>query len=57
MPLYLGNSGKLKVILDGVSYYLNMSFELPPDNKIRLLSSDGYVLQDVNGVYLQTNEG
>ena len=54
MALYLGGSEKLKVIIDGVTYDLNISLTLPFISNIKLLSSDGYILQDVNGLYLMS---
>ena len=56
MALYLGNSEKLKIYLDGVRYCLNLFAEQPITNNIRLLSSDGFVLKDSNGLYLTTKE-
>ena len=52
MALYLGNSGKRKVILNGVVYAVNLFLEAPIVNKIKLLSSDNYILKDCNGLYL-----
>lgn len=45
MALYLGSSGKRKIILNGVVYRLNLF-------NVRLLSSDNYILTDSNGTYL-----
>ena len=56
MALYLGNSDKQKVILDGVVYRFNLLTSMPITNFIRLLSSDNYTLQDSKGIYL-TVEG
>jgi hypothetical protein len=55
MALYLGGE-KVKLNLDGVTYYLNVFSETTIINGIRLLSSDGYVLTDSNGLYLTTKE-
>lgn len=56
MPLYLGSERK-KIILNGVAYRLNLftSSEIIT-NGIKLLSSENYVLKDVNGVYLTVEE-
>ena len=56
MALYLGNSKKLKVNLDGVKYYLNFLSKIPITNGVRLTSSDGSILKDSNGLYLTTKE-
>lgn len=52
MALYLGNSKKLKLIFNNEVYRLNLFTETPITNGIRLLSSDGYILKDINGIYL-----
>ena len=52
MALYLGNSGKLKVNLNNAVCHLNLFSKKPITNGIRLLSSDEYILQDMNGLYL-----
>ena len=52
MALYLGSSGKRKVVLDGVLYCLNFFTTTPLTNHIMLLSSDDYILKDANGSYL-----
>lgn len=57
MALYLGSDNKKqKVILNGVVYCLNLLSEIIITNGVRLLSSEGYVLKDSNGVYLTTKE-
>lgn len=55
MALYLGNSEKLKININGVVYCLNLLFEEPVEYGIRLLSSDGLFLKDVNELYLTIN--
>ena len=55
MGLYLG-SEKVKVILNGVLYNLNIYSSIPIMNGIMLLSSDGYILQDSDGAYLTAKE-
>jgi hypothetical protein len=52
MALRLGNSEKLKVILNGVVYHLDLYSNPIITNWIRLLSSDDYILRDSNGIYL-----
>lgn len=55
MALYLG-SEKVKIILNNVVYNLNLYSEKPIYNGILLLSSDGYVLKDINELYLTAKE-
>ena len=55
MALYLNNE-KVKINLDGLTYYLNLFSKTPITNGVRLLSSDGYILKDANGLYLTTKE-
>ena len=56
MALYLGND-KIKINLDGIAYCLNLAPINVITNNIRLLSSDNYILQDSNGIYLLAKEG
>lgn len=56
MALYLGNSEKLKVYLDGAVYLLNLFSKTPITNGIKLKSLDKYVLKDNNGIYITTKE-
>lgn len=51
MALYLGEN-KVKINLNGVVYCLNLYSTTPITNIGWLLSSDNYLLQDLNGVYL-----
>lgn len=51
MALFLG-SNQVNIKLDGVVYCLNLYSTAPVVNRISLLSSDGYVLKDFNGLYL-----
>lgn len=53
MALYLGNSEKLKINLNGVYYYIN---SIPLTKIVKLLSSDGYILADSSGIILVTQE-
>lgn len=55
MALYLG-SDKQKINLDGHIYYLNLFSKIIITNNDILLSSDNYILQDLNGLYLTTKE-
>ena len=55
MALYIGYE-KVKIILDGVPYKLNLCPDSPIETDARLLSSDGYVLTDLNGTYLIPKE-
>lgn len=49
MALHLGRDNNLfKVCLNGATYHLNF----PTFNKIALISSDDYVLKDINKLYL-----
>lgn len=56
MALYLGNSEKLKVVLNGNKYFLNLLSEVLITNGVRLLSLDNYILKDSNGIYLTSKE-
>ncbi len=56
MTLYLGSSGKQKIMLNGVAYCLNIFSSEAITNGVRLLSFDNYVLRDSNGLYLTINE-
>jgi hypothetical protein len=55
MALYLGNN-KIQINLNGVVYCLNIYSATPIINNIKLLSSEGYILKDSNGVYLTIKE-
>lgn len=58
MALYLGNSEELKIYINGVRYKMNLYSELmkPVVEGIMLLSSEGYILKDTNGLYLTAKE-
>ena len=56
MALYLG-SDKVKVNLNGVEYYLNLFSKIVVTNNNMLLSSDNYILTDINGLILTVKEG
>lgn len=55
MALYLGND-KIKVNLDNAAYRLNLVYVVPSIVGVKLLSSDGYELKDLNGLYLMSKE-
>lgn len=55
MALYLG-SEKVKINMDGFTYSLNLFTGTPILNGVMLLSSDGYILKDSNGLYLTAKE-
>ena len=57
MALYLGNYNVHKVIFNNVIYHLNLFSEIPITNGIRLLSSEGYILKDSNGLYITSKDG
>ena len=55
MALYLGGQ-KVKINLDGVVYCLNLFFNEPITDGVRLLSSNGYILKDLNGLFITIKE-
>ena len=55
MALYLG-SDKVKISLDGVLYNLNLFSSTLILSGIKLLSSEGYILKDSNGLFLTVKE-
>lgn len=55
MALYLGDN-KVKINLNGIVYSLNLFSSNPILNGVSLLSSEGYILRDSNGLYLTTKE-
>ena len=56
MPLYLGNGEKVKLNLDSVIWSMNLYSSNSILNGVMLLSSEGYVLKDSNGLYLTAKE-
>lgn len=56
MALYLG-SEKVKLYLNGMAFILHLSTQKPAIPSTVLLSADGYILQDSNGIYLIPKEG
>lgn len=55
MALYLGEN-KIKINLNGIVCSLNLFSLTPITNGDLLLSSDDYILQDSNGIYLIPND-
>ena len=55
MALYLG-SNKVRVSLGDIACCLNLVYVEPTIKGIVLLSSDGFTLQDSNGLYLTVKE-
>ena len=55
MNLYV-NGQKQKLYLNGVLYRINLVPTQVITNVVRLLSSDGYILKDSNGLYLTPKE-
>ena len=51
MALCLGRE-RVKITLDGVACCLNLFSRTSVVNTVGLMSSDGYVLKDSNGVYV-----
>lgn len=56
MGLYLGSSKKLKIFSNNKTYRLNIPSSVPITNGTKLLSKDGHILKDSNGVYLTVKE-
>ena len=56
MALYLGGSERQRIILNNVVYRINLLSTIPTIIGIRLLSSEGCILKDSNGVYLTSKE-
>ena len=55
MGLYIGNA-KSKIILNDIVFNLNLFSEILIANGVKLLSYDGCVLKDCNGLYLTAKE-
>lgn len=55
MALYLG-SEKVKINLSGIEYALNIFSEKPIVNGVLMLTSEGYILTDADGVYITLKE-
>lgn len=56
MALYLGSTGKRKVYFNGIKYKVNRPVTTA-SNSVRLLSSDGMILKDKNGVFITAKDG
>ena len=55
MTLYLGTT-KQKINMGGNALNLNLYSSTPITNGIRLMSSEGYILKDTDGLYLIAKE-
>lgn len=55
MALYLG-SNKVKININGELCCLNLFSETHIFDGIKLSSSDGYILKDLNGLYITAKE-
>lgn len=51
MALYLGGTSQ-KINIDGKTYRLNIPTKVVITEGALLLSSNNYILQDLNGIYL-----
>lgn len=56
MALYLGSNKKI-ININGASFNLHIYETEPIITGIKLLSSDNYVLKDLNGLYITIKEG
>ena len=55
MAIYLGGSKK-KLIVNNLTFNLNIPSSAPIVNGIMLKSLDNYILKDSNGLYLTSKE-
>ena len=56
MITFIGDKGDLRVYVDNTLYNLTIGAVTPIIDGIRLFSSDGYALVDINGIHLVTKE-
>lgn len=56
MAIYLGGSKKLTIYFNGIAHSLDVYTKTSTTDIIKLLSSDGFVLQDSRGIYLIAKE-
>jgi hypothetical protein len=57
MGIYIGSSKKHKISSsNGGIFRLNIPSSTPITNGIRLLTTDNYILQDKNGIYITAKE-
>ena len=55
MALYLG-SDKVRININGIVYDLNLYSEVAILDGLKLLTSEGYVLKDINDLFLTAKE-
>ena len=56
MATYVGDN-KIKININGVIYKINLFSESVIPTIAKLLSYDGYILKDSNGLILMTKDG
>lgn len=56
MALYLGDGKKYKIVIAGVTYCLYVGSAAQILAGTVMLSSDGYILVDSNGLYITAKE-
>lgn len=56
MGLYLGSSKKQKISINGTKCHFNIISLEPTNNNVGLISSDNYILMDLNGLYIVPKE-
>lgn len=57
MPLYLGNSEKVKIHKQNNIVILDICTQTPITNGERLLTDENYILKDSKGTYLTAKKG
>ena len=55
MAIYVGGQ-KWKIMLNGIPYNMHIPSSTPITNGIRLLSSDDFILKDINNLYITVKE-
>ena len=56
MALYLGRGQKVKIATSEGPYRVIYAYTKPSTNNTKLMSKDGYLLTDLNGLYLTPKE-
>ena len=56
MALYLGSAGKVKINSVGNVYCLQLFSKTPITNGTMLVSSDGCILKDKNGLFITSKK-